>query len=76
MSMVKEDIEGHPEYALRDSRLYRHILHTLDFNDIAPGNQWKICVSPGHSKNVGSPVPSVLLARNVEDSCKICPWLP
>ena len=32
--------------------------------------------SPGHSKNAGAPVPSVLLATNVEESGKICLRLP
>ena len=35
---------AHPEYAIKNGRLYRHILHTLEFNEKDPSNQWKICV--------------------------------
>ena len=44
MRMVEEDPKGHPEYTIRDGSLYRHILHTLDFNDTDPSDQWQICV--------------------------------
>ena len=52
MKIVEEDPEGHPEYTIRDGRLYRDILHTLYFNDTDPGNQWKICIPRGEQANI------------------------
>ena len=42
--MVEEDSKAHPEYTIRNGRLYRLILHTLDSNEADPSSQWKICV--------------------------------
>ena len=42
--MVEEDAKAHPEYTVKNGRLYRLILHTLDFNEADPSSQWKICV--------------------------------
>lgn len=35
-----------PDYRLQDGKLERHILHDVDFSDVAPADQWKHCV-PG-----------------------------
>ena len=32
------------EFCLKDGRLYRHFLHSLDFNDNTPEEEWKLCV--------------------------------
>ena len=42
--MVEEDPKAHPEYTVKNGRLYRLILHTLDFNEADSSSQWKICV--------------------------------
>ena len=42
--MVEEDPKAHPEYTVRNGRLYRLILHTLDINEAHPSGLWKICV--------------------------------
>ena len=52
MKIVEEDLEAHPEYTVRDGRLYRHIVHTLDFNDTDPGVQWKVCIPRGEQANI------------------------
>ena len=52
MKIVEEDPEAHPEYTVRDGRLYRHILHTLDFNKTDPGDQWKVCIPRGEQANI------------------------
>ena len=39
MRVIEEDPQAHLEYTVRDSRLYRYILYTLDFNDTDPGEQ-------------------------------------
>ena len=52
MRMVEADPESHLEYTLRDGRLYRLILHTLDFNDTDPNDQWKICVPRAEQERV------------------------
>ena len=49
---VTEDPENNPEYCIRDKRLYRHILHTLDFKDTDPSDEWKICVAENERKRV------------------------
>ena len=43
--MVDEDPKAYPEYTIMNGRLYRFILHTLNFNEADPSSQWKICVS-------------------------------
>ena len=49
---VTEEPEKNPEYCNKDNRLYKHILHTLDFKDTNPGDEWKICVSESERKRV------------------------
>ena len=49
---TKKKPEAHPEYIVRDGRLYRHILHTLDFNDTDPGDQWKVCIPRAEQANI------------------------
>ena len=41
---VRNDPAGNPEYCIKNGRLYRRILHTLDFKDTDAEEQWKICV--------------------------------
>ena len=52
MNIVEEDPEANPEYTIKDGRLYRHILHTLDFNDTDPGEQWRVCIPRGEQANI------------------------
>ena len=47
-----DDPTGNPEYCIRNNRLYRHILHTLDFNEYHQGEQWKICVPRSDQQRV------------------------
>ena len=49
---VLDDPTGNPEYCIRNNRLYRHILHTLDFNEYHQGEQWKICVPRADQQRV------------------------
>lgn len=44
MKMMKGKPEEHPEYSIKNGRLYRHVLHMLDFNEQDPADEWKICV--------------------------------
>jgi len=34
----------YPDYRIEDGRLYRHVLHDLNFRDTPAGQQWKQCV--------------------------------
>jgi len=36
--------QEHPDYKLRGGRLYRHVLHSTDFKETSPEEQWKECV--------------------------------
>lgn len=49
---VQQDPASRPEYQLRDGRLYRHILHTLDFKERSSKAQWKLCVPTPVRKKV------------------------
>ena len=49
---IKYNKIRHPEYTVRDGRLYCHILHTLDFNDTGPGDQWKVCIPRAEQANI------------------------
>lgn len=33
-----------PDFQIREGRLYRHVLHRLDFKEMASEDQWKECV--------------------------------
>lgn len=44
---VRNRPDENPDYCIRDSRLYRHILHSLNKDDT--GDEWKICV-PAHER--------------------------
>lgn len=44
LKAVEDNPEGHPDYRLEDGKLYHHVLHSLDFNDMAYDEQWKLCV--------------------------------
>ncbi|XP_025264171.1 uncharacterized protein LOC112637817 [Camponotus floridanus] len=33
-----------PEYKIKEGKLYRHILHSLDFKERSSDEQWKICI--------------------------------
>ena len=50
--VVEEDPKSHPEYTARDGRLFRNILHTLDFNDTDPGDQLKVCIPRVEQANI------------------------
>ena len=50
--VVEEDPAAHPEYIVRDGKLYRHILHTLNFNDTYPGDQWKVYIPRAEQANI------------------------
>lgn len=41
---VREEPENRPEYQIREGRLYRHILHSLNFKETSPEQQWKLCI--------------------------------
>lgn len=47
---VRKNPDDNPEYTIIKDRLYRHILHTLDFNDNSQAEEWKICV-PTEERN-------------------------
>nr|XP_034194962.1 uncharacterized protein LOC117611144 [Osmia lignaria] len=49
---VENNPEDHPEYRIDNGILYRNILHTLDFNEIEPDQQWKICVPENQKTRV------------------------
>ena len=42
---VKKNPTQHPNYRIEGGKLFRHLLHTLDFNDTSPEEQWKLCVA-------------------------------
>lgn len=44
MKEVQDKPGENPDYMVKGDRLYRHILHTLNFNDNDPAEEWKICV--------------------------------
>jgi len=44
MEEVWENPEARPEYRISEGRLYRHILHSLNFKETSPEQQWKICI--------------------------------
>ena len=41
-----------PEYCIHEGRLFRHILHTLDFNEHSESEAWKLCVPAGERRRV------------------------
>ena len=42
---VQENAKDFPDYRIENDRLYRHILHTLDFNESSEASEWKICIA-------------------------------
>lgn len=52
LQAVREDPNSYPDYVITDGQLYRHILHTLDFNEASAGEQWKICVPSSEQQRV------------------------
>ena len=41
---VKREPVKYPMYNIINGHLYRHVLHTLDFNETDPSEDWKLCV--------------------------------
>ena len=41
---TEKDPAANPEYRIHNGRLFKRILHTLDFNEYAPEEEWKVCV--------------------------------
>src|SRR5436190_4810744 len=41
---VQDDPAAHPDYRIRNDRLMRHILHSLNFKEVPSDTQWKMCV--------------------------------
>ena len=44
---VQANQRNFPEYCIKDGSLFRHILHTLDFNEYSENEAWKLCVPAG-----------------------------
>ena len=45
MKGVRKQPTEYPEFCKKDGRLYRHFLHSLDFNDNTPEEEWKLCIT-------------------------------
>ncbi|KMQ86714.1 reverse ribonuclease integrase, partial [Lasius niger] len=41
---VKREPAAHPDYRIEENKLYRHVLHSLDFKEHSTEEQWKTCV--------------------------------
>ena len=41
---VGKNPTNHPEYCIRDGKLHRYVLHTLNFNDTEASEEWKLCI--------------------------------
>jgi len=42
---VQEAPQEYPDFEIRNGKLYRHVLHTLDFQETPAEGQWKECVA-------------------------------
>ena len=49
---VKNDPTANTEYRICSGRLFRRILHTLDFNECGPEEEWKVCVPTKEQQRV------------------------
>lgn len=43
-TIVRENPRDAPDYQIRNGRLFRHVLHQLNFKDTPTEEQWKECV--------------------------------
>jgi len=50
LARVRKQSAEYPDYRITNGRLYRHVLHDLDFRDTPTDEQWKQCV-PKHGRN-------------------------
>lgn len=45
---IREEVQQDPvtrqEYKIKEGKLYRHILHTLNFKETSSEDQWKLCI--------------------------------
>jgi len=41
---VQETPQEYPDYEMKNGKLFRHVLHTLDFQETPAEEQWKECV--------------------------------
>ena len=44
LAAVQANLRSFPKYCIHEERLFRHILHTLDFNELSESEAWKLCV--------------------------------
>jgi hypothetical protein len=49
---VSEEPQNYPDFQIKDQRLFKKILHTLEFNELEPGEEWKICVKEDEKQRV------------------------
>lgn len=68
LDAVQTHPQDHPEYCIRETRLYFHILRTLDFNDNDPSEDWT-------RQEDRERRPGLILARNLQNCCQVRPEL-
>ena len=49
---LQEIQQTQPEFCERDGCLYRHVVHTLDFNNNDASEEWKLCVPTDQRQRV------------------------
>ena len=52
LKAVTADPINFPDYRVEKGRLFRHILHSLDFNDVDPNDEWKLCVDENEKSRI------------------------
>ncbi|XP_076300585.1 uncharacterized protein LOC143218903 [Lasioglossum baleicum] len=80
LKAVRERPMDHPEYQIRGGRLYRHILHTLDFDEHPVTEEWKLCVATNDRVRVlhechNEPTAGHLgIAKTLARPCRLYYW--
>lgn len=52
LTLVSDAPQSVPDLRIENGRLYKHVLHSLDFKDVPPEEQWKKCVPRGNREQI------------------------
>ncbi|XP_077256601.1 uncharacterized protein LOC143894304 [Temnothorax americanus] len=80
LQAVQNTLREHPDYEVRDGKMYRHILHNLDFNETPPEAQWKECVAKElrseilHQNHDALTAGHLGIAKTITRVAQLCYW--
>ena len=72
LARVQANPRSFPEYCIHEGRLFRHILHTLDFNEHSESEAWKLCVPAGERRRVVEEADDNLTAGHLGIAKTLC----